>query len=139
MRSRKSKQVVDVVSWQVNLLLRTIKIFDIGYLTVIYFVFGYATAVLFDKVLGDFDKDDAAKKSTLRLCSELVLHIWLIGVLTYIVRNVVELIPFPLQGVYGYNHFRVRELVVAPMYTLVVVTLQEHLRAKLKFVYDRMF
>lgn len=127
------------MSWQVNLLLRAIKIFDIGYLTVIYFVLGYGTAGLFDKVLGDFDTNEAKKKSTVRLCAELVLHIWIIGVLTYVVRNVVELIPFPLHGVYGYNHFRVRELVIAPMYTLVVITLQEHLRQKLKFVYDRLF
>ena len=41
---------------------------------------------------------------------EICCQLFIIGILVYLLRNLVELIPFPLEGIYGYQHFRVREL-----------------------------
>lgn len=120
-----------------ELVIRGIKILDIGYLTVIYFVLAYFFAVVYDRVLGDFDESENAAKSTVQLSLELMFHIWTIGVLVYVVRNMVELIPFPLDGIYGYNHLRLKELIIAPVFTLVLITLQDHLRKKMNMLYRR--
>lgn len=120
-------------------ILRGIKIIDIGYVTCIYFVLGYMSAFAFDKVLGEFDEAAAQKKSTLRLAAELMFHVWTIAVLTYVIRNVAELIPFPLHGVYGFNHYRVKELTIAPVFSLVIITFQDHLRAKMRHLFDRLY
>ena len=122
-----------------ELILRTIKIIDICYITSIYFVFGYVSAFAYDKVLGEFDEAAAKKKSTLRLAAELIFHVCTIAVLTYVIRNVVELIPFPFHGVYGFNHYRVKELTIAPMYSLVIIVFQDHLRAKMRHLFDRLY
>jgi hypothetical protein len=120
-------------------LLRGIKIIDICYITFIYFVLGYVTAFAYDKVLGEFDEAATKKKSTLRLAAELILHVCTIAVLTYVIRNLVELIPFPLNGVYGFNHYRVKELTIAPMFSLVIIIFQDHLRAKMRHLFDRLY
>ncbi len=122
-----------------DLILRGIKIIDIGYVTCIYFVVGYMAAFAYDKLLGKFDEAAAREKSTLRLATELIFHVWTIAVLTYAIRNLVELIPFPLHGVYGFNHYRVKELTIAPIFSLVIITFQDHLRDKMRYLFDRLY
>ena len=46
----------------------------------------------------------------MRLTLEIIGIIWLIIVIYYILRNVVELIPSPFHGLYGYDHYRLKEL-----------------------------
>lgn len=119
--------------------MRTFKIIDIGYVTIFYFIIGYAFAVAYDKVLGKFEKDKADTKSTFWIAGELMCHMWSIGVVTYLVRNLVELIPSPLHGLYGFNHFKVKELATAPVFSLVFIMFQDHLRDKLRYFYNRCF
>jgi hypothetical protein len=90
-------------------------------------------------MLGPFDAKKAASKSTARLILEVVLHIWTIGVLVYIARNVVELIPFPLNGVHGFEHKRVKELSNAAVFTFVTLFFQKNLRARMEYTYERIY
>jgi hypothetical protein len=112
---------------------------DIGYLTVIYFMSGLGSAMLYDLILGDFDEERASNKSIVRLLAELTLHLWTMGVLIYVARNLVELIPFPLDGVAGFQHARVKELTNASIFSIVILMFSEHLKAKAKHVYQRLF
>lgn len=122
-----------------DLILRGIKLVDIGYVSVLYFVMGYACAVAFDRALGKFDAQRAARKHVLTLAAELALHVYCIGILTYLVRNVVELVPFPLDGVQGFVHVRLKELTSAPVFGLILVIFQDHLKEKLAYFHKRMF
>jgi hypothetical protein len=123
---------------QHDLTMRSFKLIDIGYVTVIYFVLGFACAVMYDKVLGKFDEKSQENKSSVRISLELILHIWTIGVLTYFARNLVALIPFPLDGVMGFNHLKVKELILATVFVLVLISFQDHLRDKLKYLLARL-
>ena len=49
---------------------------------------------------------------------EVILYFWFIGIVFYVVRNIVPLIPFPLDGVYGFKHERVKELINATMFVI---------------------
>jgi hypothetical protein len=111
---------------------------DIGYVTVIYFIIGLLASRLFDKYFGLFDSKNEDKKSIYHVGLELIGMIWLIGISTYVVRNLAELIPSPFDGLYGFQHRRVKELSSAAGYTLIVMGYAYHLRAKLEYYNKRL-
>jgi hypothetical protein len=116
---------------------RAIKIVDIGYVTVIYFFFAFAIGVSLDRAIGPFSAVEADKKTTRRLAAECIAHIWLCGVVVYLTRNVVERVPFPLDGVAGFVHGKVKELTNAAVFTFVFMYYQKNLRDKLIYLGGR--
>ena len=119
-----------------DLLMRGIKIIDIGYITVIYMAFSFFFALLTDKIMGKFDEKKEALKPTWQLTIELIISVWLYGVLIYVVRNLVELIPFPLDGYQGFEHSRVKELGSAMVFTFTYLLFSNYLKNKLSYYYN---
>jgi hypothetical protein len=116
--------------------LRSVKIIDIGYITVIYFITAVLLAKLFTKLYGKFDEKKEEKKPFLLRTLELAGMMWIIGIVTYIVKNVVELIPFPLDGLYGFNHMLMKELKMGAVFTFVFLFFEEHFKSKLTHYYN---
>ena len=120
-----------------DLELRTIKILDIGYITIIYFILGLLISRFFDSYLGKFNKLNDDKKHVARVGAELIVMIWAIGTIVYLTRNVVELIPSPFDGLYGFNHLQVKELGSAAVFTMLVLSYTYHFAAKLDYFNHR--
>jgi len=120
-----------------ELQTRGIKIIDIAYVAAIYLTLGAVLSITIDRQLGKFDKEEADKKSTAQLYGEVLLHFASIGILMYIVRNVVEWIPFPLNGVFGYDHMRLNELRNAGLFGVIFFLFQNNLREKLVYLSKR--
>lgn len=120
-----------------GLLLRTVKVFDIGYVTAIYFLLAFVISLSIDRVLGRFDTDKADKTSTPVLMLGAVANLWCVGVLAYLARNVVELIPSPLDGVHGFRHAWLGELRGASVFTVTTLVFQKNLSARLTYIYKR--
>jgi hypothetical protein len=118
-----------------DILMRSIKIVDIGYITILYVTLSLVCAMAVDKVMGEFDEKTESKKPLWRLTLEFILIIWLYGVLIYVVRNLIELVPFPLDGYHGFSHKKVKELGSAMVFTFTFVLFSKHLKAKLDFYY----
>ena len=116
---------------------RSIKIIDIAYIATIYLTLGASLSILIDRKLGKFDSKEADEKPVSRLYGEILLHFISIGVLMYIVRNVVEWVPFPLNGVYGYDHMRLNELRNAGLFGVIFFLFQNNLREKLVYLSKR--
>lgn len=125
------------MNFEKEVLIRSIKILDIGYLAVIYFVLGIVLAKLYDAILGEFDANEEKKKSLLRSILEVICYLWFIGVLLYIVRNVVPLIPFPLDGVYGFKHLRLKEVTSDTLFVISFVQFQKYYQDKIKYIISR--
>ena len=121
-----------------NLLLRSIKILDIGFITAIYLTLGIVLAKLCDRVLGELDEEKENQKPRWQVFIELFFYTWFIGIVVYVVRNVVQMIPFPFHGVYGYDHFRVKELINAVIFFATFLNLQEYYQKKIKSLYVRL-
>jgi len=121
-----------------DLLMRGIKIIDIGYITVLYILFSMIFAYITDKIMGKFDEKKQQKKSKTQLTIELVCEMWVYGIFIYIVRNLVELIPFPLDGYHGFEHKRVKELTTAipAVFTFTYILFSDYLKNKLAFFYN---
>jgi len=123
---------------QNELIIRSIKILDIGYIALLYFIPAMVLAQLMDQLYGEFDKDAELKKSMWQRAIEIIGLLWINAVILYIVKNLVELIPSPFHGLYGFNHFRVRDLTSAAMFTFVFLFCQNAFRSKLLFFKDHM-
>ena len=118
-------------------LFLAVKLADIGLVTVYYFVFGITVAKLFDIVYGQFRPENYEKVGTFKLFLEIVLHLFLIGIVAYALRNIVSAIPFPLEGVAGFRHERLKELEGGHVLAIVLVLFQKNLIDKIKYFANR--
>lgn len=119
-----------------DILMRSIKILDIGYITVIYMILSILCAVYTDKFMGKFDPEKEGMKSFWQLTMEFILVMWLYGVLIYTVRNFVEWVPFPLDGYRGFDHRKVKELGSAVVFTFTYVLFSDYIKGKVLFYYQ---
>ena len=124
-----------------DLTLRSIKIIDIGFIFTIYFALGFILVILTDKVLGKFDPVANNMTSSTVIVIELLFQFWMYGVLCYLLRNFVELIPFPLNGYhvgeYTFDHKRVKEISSAWVFGYVYLTYSTNMKDRLTFLYNR--
>ena len=121
-----------------EVVIRSIKILDIGFITAIYLTLGIVLAKICDRVLGELDEEKENQKPLWQVFIELFFYLWFIGIVVYVVRNVVQMIPFPFHGVYGYDHFRVKELINAVIFFVTFLHFQEYYQKKIKLLYVRL-
>ena len=121
-----------------ELIIRTIKIIDIGFITIIYFIIGIFLAKKCDNFLGKFDEVKEEKKSIYKSLIELLLYLWFIGIVIYIVRNIVPLIPFPLDGIYGFQHLKVKKVTSTSIFCIAFLYFQKHYQNKIKYIYSKL-
>ena len=124
-------------SLQNDIILRSIKIIDIGYIYIIYFVLGLFFALLCDRIAGVFNPLEHDNKSIIRLLFEIIGVLWLYGVITYIIRNLIPLLGFPLNNIRGYDHLIVKELQSAAIFSLSFLYFQDYYTAKINYVRRR--
>jgi hypothetical protein len=120
-----------------DLIIRGIKIVDIGYITILYFILGFIVSIFFNRMYEKYVDLVNDYKSNFRLTIELLIHIWLLGVTVYIARNLIEKIPSPFDNIYGFSHKRVKELHSATVFTLVFFFSQTYMREKMGYLYKR--
>ena len=84
-----------------DILFRLIKMADIGYITVLYFLSGFIMARIFDKYVNIYNKAEEDKKTTLQLIIEIVFFLWINGMTIYLIRTFIEHVPSPFNKLYG--------------------------------------
>ena len=119
-----------------NLPFRLIKIMDIGYITVIYFLIGLICAFTLTNILHINDIDEHKIKTVPMQLLEIIGILWLNGIIIYIVRNLVELIPSPFNGMYGLIHVKVKELQNASVFVFALLYFQYPLRQRINYLYN---
>ena len=126
------------MNYKKEIAIRTIKIIDIGFITSIYLVLGIILAKLCDIYLGEFDEKTENKKPRWISIAELILYFWFLGIVIYIVRNIVPLIPFPMNGLYGFQHEKVKELSGDTTFAVAFVYFQNYYQKKLQNIFSRL-
>lgn len=126
------------MNYKKEIAIRTIKLIDIGFITSIYLVLGIVLAKLCDIYLGDFDENAENKKPRWICISELILYFWFLGIIIYIIRNIVPLIPFPMNGIYGFKHEKVKELSGDTTFAVAFVYFQNYYQKKLQNILSRL-
>ena len=115
----------------------TAKIIDIGFVSVYYFIFGLLFAAMFDIVLGKFDETEYNKKSTSIILLEILLQFFLIGILVYVMRNIIERIPSPVEGIGGFQHVRLKEIGGGVIGVTILLRFQKNLQDKMTYCRKR--
>jgi len=121
-----------------EIITQIIRVIDIGYVTTLYFTMAFFISLSIDRMLGKFNTKDADKKTTFRLVVEVIAQFWCIGVIAYFIKLFVIYIPFPLNGIYGYNHETLEQLHSPAMFFVVMVLFQKYLYNTLQYLYQRM-
>ena len=121
-----------------NLGFRFVKMIDISIITVIYFAVGFLAAKAIDKITEPFDKKKEQQVTIWETCINLVFYLITTAIIVYILRNLIELIPSPLEGLYNFQHLRVKELRSAQMLTFSILYYQKNLQDKLKYLYNKL-
>jgi len=119
-----------------ELMLRSIKIIDIAYVTIIYVTITILFSVYLDKLIGKFNKEDNDKKSTIRIILEIYCNFAIIAIFGYIIRNIVEMFPFPLDGAYGFEHKKIKELGGGLIAGFAIFFYQTNLRNKIDYLFN---
>ena len=117
-----------------DILIRTNKMIDIGYITTIYFILGAIVANAITKFQTEFNNKEEDKRTVIKSSLSLVLLIWTNGVLIYFARNLVELIPYPFDNFFGFHHKKVKELGAATAFTFVLLYYQPNLNKMMKYL-----
>lgn len=115
----------------------TAKIIDIGLVTVYYFVFGFFISWGLDSLLGKFNEDDYKDKGIAELTIGILLQLFLLGVVIYALRNIVGAIPYPFEGLGGYEHARLKELDGGVVLAFVIIFFQKNLNDKIIYLKKR--
>lgn len=106
-----------------ELIIRSIKILDIGYIAFIYILSSLLLTIVINKLFGKYDKEKDEKKGLIQLTLEIIFLSWMSLVFGYIIRNIVEKIPSPFENIYGFNHKMVKEVSSASGYIMSIVTI----------------
>jgi len=120
-----------------ELVIRGLKIADMGYVGTGHFLTGFFLSRFIDNLLGPFDAELEKKKSTLHVMLEIIYLLWVNAVVLYVVKNLLELLPSPLDGIAGFEHARLKEIKSAPLLAFALLYYQTDLQDKLKAMYNR--
>jgi hypothetical protein len=97
-----------------DLILRGIKILDFAYIIPIYTLGGLLSAIFLDnyvyKNIKFVYKDNIKDETDVELMINTIILLFITTVVAYILRNVLQKIPFPLENVYGFKHLQVTEV-----------------------------
>ena len=119
-----------------------IKIIAIAFVTVIYSFGGLLITTTADRYLINnfYDRTDEEleKKSTARHLGETTAILALFGVLAYIGRNILQQIPFPLEGVYGFKYMNVKEVASGYLILWILINYSPILTNKIKIIRKRL-
>ncbi len=115
----------------------TLKFIDIFLLSGYYFVAALTLSAGIDAFIGKFDRKVDEQKTTLRLLGEAILYVFVLLILFYITRNIVERIPFPMEGWFGFQHSRVKERTGDVVFVFVLFYFQNYFTEKMDFLHER--
>jgi hypothetical protein len=118
-------------------LIRLNKMIDIGFITTIYFIMGAIVANTITGYQNKFDSKESDKKTLLTNIFSLIILIWINGVLIYFARNIIQLIPYPFDNYFGFQHKKVKELGGATAFTFVLLYYQPNLNNMMKYLKNR--
>lgn len=128
-------------TWQHDFILRSIKILDIGYTTAVFGVPALVVANLLNQYIYpqlQFNSKRDDNKSTGVLLSETLLCLFFNGIVVYILRNILQFIPFPLEGVYGFKHMQVPEVKSGAIIGFLMLYMSPVLVNKLKALQSKL-
>jgi hypothetical protein len=115
---------------------------DIALTSVYYFLLALAASIALNFLSQFYDAytlDNRQEKSTLRLMFEIMANIFFVVFTFWVIRNVVERIPFPLEGYGGYQHAKLSLPTILLLTSVTMLFFQTALMDKVRDLNERIF
>ena len=94
---------------------------------VLCFIAAFVVSMFLDRITSDLD----TTKSRLRIFAEVCVQFGVIGALVFFMRHVIKNVPFPADGMYGYEHSTNGELRSLPLFVFIFMFFQKKTQAKM--------
>lgn len=110
--------------------IRAIKMIDISLLGVYYLMCGIISAIVINKIFKEIEESrgDNKQESNSYKAFRIILRTALIMISAYLMRNIVREIPFLLDGYFGYEHLRLKEMNGGVIIAFSIIALQSEYR-----------
>lgn len=110
-----------------------IRLLAIMYVAILYVIFGiYITYLLDEYGYHDIfvNSHDDSQDSVFHMVWELGVMVGIIACIAFIGRNLIQLIPFPFDGVFGFDYESVRELTSGAILFVFMITFSASVQQK---------
>ena len=117
-----------------------IKIIAIFYVAILYTIFGiYITTLIDEYGIPDlFIDNHDVKDSVFKLVFETAIIVGILAVFSFIGRNLVQLIPFPLDGFLGFKYESVKEVQAGSILLVFMFTFSSVLFNKISILREKL-
>jgi hypothetical protein len=124
-------------------IITIIKIIAIIYICIIDIILGLIVSILLDKYLfekifkdnkseDNYDKQNIFNKYYFYKIIKLGFIIGILVAFSYILRNIIQLIPFPLDNYYGFNYDKLLEYKSNTLLTTIIMLYSKTLQNNIK-------
>ena len=121
----------------------TAKTLDMFLSSFYFFAFGVIGSIALNMMTEFYERysmlDRTKEKSLTRLIFEIVFNIFFVVLLLWVIRNVVPIIPFPLEGYGGYQHERLSLPTILMLSSVTLFFFQTSLMDKMREFNTRLF
>ena len=118
------------------LTIATIKMIDIAFIVTLYILVGLPLSqildYIFEKLFGKIEKKKMYNK--ISIIMQLIIQFIFIYITSYIGRNMIEYIPFPLDKYCGFNHLHVKEVTSGAALTTMLILFNVNLQNRIKYI-----
>ena len=115
-----------------------IKIIAIIFYSLIYFIIGFVSSLLLNKyipITKEEEKEDNPKNiPILKLLVECILIFSFVSVIFFFLRKIIKHIPYPLQGISGFDKGLLKELNGVALLAPIFMTFQVKFVKKLSII-----
>ena len=124
-------------SFNSDYTITLIKIIAILYVSVLYAVVGLLLTQILDKYIFHSDniltdEVSVSKMNTIYVVLSTTLLIGFIGVISYIGRNIIQMIPFPFEGIHGFEYMKVKEVASGGLLLVFLIAFSQTIAKKYK-------
>lgn len=118
----------------------SIKILSIAIISILFLGLGYVLAAIINYLqpsLYDSEEDrknEIVRKSKPKLIFDIIITLILIAVGFYAIRQIIRLIPYPLEGFYGFKEKKMEEIHGVIFFAPVFFLLQPKLVEKITYI-----
>jgi len=115
-----------------DLIIRSIKILDFAFIIPIYTLGALFGAIVLDKYVYKYikivNKDNIQDETDIQLFTNIIIILFINIVTAYILRNILQKIPFPLENKYGFKHMKVSEVKSGSIIMIILFIFSNELR-----------
>ena len=115
----------------------SIKLIAIIYFSLFYFIIGFLSSLLLNEIIPiskEEKNDDDENISITKLLLECIIIFSIVSMIFYFLRKIIKHIPYPLEGFFGFETKKLKELNGVALLAPIFMTYQVNFGKKLSLI-----